>query len=326
MSFLFKGYYSRVEAIRRLIKSFLEDAQSLATKRQSRQPAREAEAEISCSNRDASGQSATTAVVPPVGARCTFQPQENAECVGQERDSMNGKGGNPIAQVVNIGAGADTTAFFLAVGTSLSNSLLLYPVFYVGGLLQPHLAFISLASWMQITVVHACTFPCIGRCTPRVIDLCIYLSCVVYIASEYLFGASFVSGCSRIPVCALYVCVCLSLRPCMGAHARTQVPVSATCLYVVQLRFANADCSAKAAQLRLTLTFQMFVRKKRRLSGGLFPYSYPFSRFSFCCVPPTTYRLHLTIFTFAGIYTITSVAIIYVRLLAFKAPVFSACV
>lgn len=193
MSFSLKGYYSRVEAIRRLIKSFLEDAQSLATKRQSRQPAGEAEAEISCSNRDASGQSAATAVVPPVGAaQCTFQAQENAACVGQARDSMNGEGGNPIAQVVNIGAGADTTAFFLAVGTSLSNSLLLYRVVYIGGLLQLHLAFISLASWMHATVVHACTCPCMGRCTPRVNGLCIYLSCAVYVASEYLFCASVV--------------------------------------------------------------------------------------------------------------------------------------
>lgn len=83
---VYAGYYSRVEAIRRLIVSFLEDAQSLANRREHQ------------STQSMGVQEAASA---------------EAEAPPMEKDSPLEQG--PLAQVVNIGAGADTTAFFLAV-------------------------------------------------------------------------------------------------------------------------------------------------------------------------------------------------------------------
>ncbi|XP_026191530.1 leucine carboxyl methyltransferase 1 [Cyclospora cayetanensis] len=94
-----RGYYSRVEAIRRLIAAFLKDAEELAARR----PPRDS-------------------FVKTVSPRSfsTGEVSEEDLCRSHERSSKEGGGlaegrtQGQIAQVVNFGAGADTTAFFLA--------------------------------------------------------------------------------------------------------------------------------------------------------------------------------------------------------------------
>ncbi|KAL8447621.1 hypothetical protein Emag_004231 [Eimeria magna] len=87
-----RGYYSRVEAIRRLIVTFLEDAQRLAEKKR------------------------TATEVTNVSETTEADRQQYLDGVRAERPLENCASSveRPVAQIVNVGAGADTTAFFLA--------------------------------------------------------------------------------------------------------------------------------------------------------------------------------------------------------------------
>ena len=97
---LFVGYYSRVEAIRRLIASFLDDAERLAAipKRDSLQ----------------AGQAAP-GVALAGSAEASPGKQPNADDTSERAERLATNISGTFAQVVNVGAGADTTAFFLAV-------------------------------------------------------------------------------------------------------------------------------------------------------------------------------------------------------------------
>ncbi|KAL8439387.1 hypothetical protein Efla_001857 [Eimeria flavescens] len=81
-----RGYYSRVEAIRRLIVFFLEDAERLSRQRLSAQPAFTA----------------------------TSQAQPRPQTLGKPLELSSSCSEGAVAQIVNIGAGADTTGFFIA--------------------------------------------------------------------------------------------------------------------------------------------------------------------------------------------------------------------